>query len=223
MSTVLPNSRIDRLEFFESRIGPWSLSATQIGLSTSLMSALSSQTSAARAAYQAMVAAHNASKSATQGFYQACATMVETGTDYIKTIKSFSDTTNNPSVYQLALLPPPKTPSAQPAPAAPEGLTATLLNNGAIELAWQGSLKGGVACTVWRKLAAEADFTQIGMVTGERKFVDAQLPIGAASGVQYQVRAHRNGLSSEFSEPIAVRFGSASEGGSGEDALRIAA
>jgi hypothetical protein len=220
---ILPSSRIERVEFFESRMSQWSSAATQIGLSTSLMSVLSAQTSAARAAYQAMVAAHNAAAAATQGFYSACATMTETGADYIKTIKSFSATTNNPGVYQIAQLPPPKTPSVQPPPATPANLTATLLNNGAIELAWEGAIKNGVACSVWRKLNSEANFTQIGMVTGEKRYIDANLPIGAASGVQYQVQAHRTGLDSEFSEPIAVRFGAASENGESEGDLKIAA
>lgn len=206
---VLPSSRIDRVEFFEAHIAPWTTNAVAIGLTTTQMATLSSQTSAA--------------KTATQGFYNACGTMTETGADYIKTIKSFSATTNNPNVYQLAQLPPPKTPSVQPPPATPTSLTATLLNNGAVQLDWQGNIKGGVACSVWRKLFNEANFVQVGMVTGERRYVDANLPVGAASGVQYQVQAHRTGQNSEFSEPIAVRFGSVGDEGNGESELKIAA
>lgn len=220
---ILPSSRIDRLEFFEAHLGPFSTNAVAIGLTSAQVATLSSQTSAARAAYQAMLAAHNAAKTATQGFYNACGIMTETGADYIKTIKSFSATTNNPNVYQLAQLPPPKAPSVQPPPATPSSLTATLLNNGAVQLDWQGNIKGGVACSVWRKLASEANFIQVGMVTGERRYVDSNLPVGAASGVQYQVQAHRTGQNSEFSEPIAVRFGSVGDEAGGDGELKIAA
>ena len=45
--------------------------AVAIGLTTAQMATLSAQTSAARTTYNAMVAANNAARTATQGFYNA--------------------------------------------------------------------------------------------------------------------------------------------------------
>lgn len=223
---ILPDSRIKRVEFFESKISPWTSNAVAIGLTAGQATVLSTQTLAARAAFNAMITAQEASKNATQAFYNACQTMTDTGADYLKTIKAFAATTNNPNVFTLAVIPPPKAPTPTPPPATPTDLIATLENLGAIRVSWTASVARGTAFSVWRRLNLTGrSYEQIATVSGTTSFLDETLPAGASgsagSGVLYAVKAHRLDQASAFSEPVLIRFGSV-DGGDGV-ALKIAA
>lgn len=224
---ILPGSRSERLEYIESKVPIWTAASSQIGLSAPQLVLLSTQTSACRAAYQAMISAQQASKNATQAFYNTCATMTDTAADYLKVIKAYAASTNNPGVYTIASIPPNKTPSAPVAPPTPANVTATLLNSGGVRLDWKASIGDGVVFTVWRKLATEANIQQIGLASGAKFFEDNTLPVGTQSstGVVYQVKATRLGLESDFSEPVLVKFGAIASEASpdGDETLRIAA
>ena len=222
---VLPDTRLETLEFCESKNPIWVAQAPNLNLTPAMMTTLVSLTTAARAQYNAMLSAHAAAKSATQAWYDAQEAMRDKAAEYIKTIKAYAGTTNNPNVFNIAQIPPPKAPSAGTAPATPTSLTATLLNSGAIQLDWKANITNGVACTIWRRFGSEANMEQIGTVSGAKSFIDASLPVGTdtASGVWYQVRAERIGLVSDFSEPIFVRFGAIATPNSGESELKIAA
>ncbi len=224
---VLPDTRLGQLEFCESKNPVWTAQAANLNLTPVMMTTLVSLTTAARAQYNAMVAAHAASKTATQAWYDAQEAMRDKAAEYIKTIKAYAGTTNNPNVFNLAQIPPPKSPSASAPPPTPTNLTATLLNSGAIQLDWKGNITSGVVFTVWRRFGSELNMEQVGTVSGAKSFTDATLPVGVqtASGVWYQVRAERIGLFSDFSEPIFVRFGAVAGGdlGTDEEGLKIAA
>jgi len=190
------------------------------------MSSMIALTSAARASYTAMQAARAASTNATQAWYDNQEAMRVKGADLIKVIKAFAASTNNPGVYTAAMLPPPKSPTPLPPPATPTNLTASLLNNGAIKIEWKASIEN-TSFSIWRKLNLTGQaYEQIGVASSNRAFTDSTLPAGglgsAGPGVFYQVQAHRNGLSSEFSEPVSIRFGSV-DGENGESDLKIAA
>jgi hypothetical protein len=223
---ILPDSLLSQLEFFETRNPEWAAAPANLGLSASQMSSMIALTTAARASYTAMQVARAESTNATQAWYDNQEAMRVKGADLIKVIKAFAAATNNPGVYTAALLPPPKSPSPLPPPATPTSLTATLLNNGAIKIEWKASIEG-TSFGVWRKLNLTGQaYEQVGIVTGVRTFTDATLPAGglgsAGPGVFYQVQAHRGGLTSEFSEPVNIRFGSV-DGESGGEELKIAA
>lgn len=216
---VLPDTKLQQLEFCEAHNNVWTAQATNIGLTTTLMTNLVTLTTAARAQYNAMLAAHEAGKTATQSWYDAHNAMRDKAGEYIKTIKAYAGTTNNPNVFNLAQIPPPKAPTTGTAPPTPTSVSATLLNSGAIQLDWKGNITNGVVFTIWRRFGTEANMEQIGTVSGAKSFIDSTLPVGTqtASGVWYQVRAERIGLTSDFSEPIFVRFGAvAGDGGNGE-------
>jgi len=196
------------------------------------MTTLVSLTTAARATYNAMQIQHEQSKNSTQQWYDAITALREKGADYLKAIKAYAATTNNPNVFTLAVIPPPKSPTPTPPPSTPTSLTATLLNNGAIKLDWKASVAKGTAFSVWRKLAGQPSFEQIGLASSDATFTDDTLPVGGGGGggpdsqggVWYQTRAHRLGQSSEFSEPIFVRFGNVAGGSESEGGdLKIAA
>jgi hypothetical protein len=222
---VLPDTRLAQLEYCESKNPVWTAQAANLNLTTGMMTTLVSLTTAARAQYNAMVAAHSAARAATQSWYDAQEAMRDKAAEYIKTIKAYAGTTNNPNVFNLAQIPPPKAPSASTPPATPANVTATLLNSGAIQLDWKGSLSHGVSFTIWRRFGAEANVSQIGTISGAKTFIDTGLPVGieTASGVWYQVRAERVGLVSDFSEPIFVRFGAVATPNDGQSELKIAA
>lgn len=224
---IMPNSYLQQLEFFEAHNVAWTAQAANIGLTTGQMTTLVSMTTAARAAYNAMQVQHENARNSTQQWYDAIAPLREKGADYLKTIKAFAATTNNPSVFTLAVIPPPKTPAAGPPPAIPTDLQAALLPSGAVQISWTGKLSGGVAFSVWRKFNQPADaYVQIATVNGTTAFVDETLPAGASgsagTGVLYAVRAHRVGQSSALSEPALIRFGSV-DGADSQEGLKIAA
>lgn len=226
--SVLPESRLDQLQFFESHVSVWgSAPPTALGLTASQVAALGALTSAARTAYTQMQAQHQAAKASTGTWYDAHDLMRNMGADLIKVIKAYAAATNNPGVYNSAQIPAPKSPTPTPAPSTPTNVVASLQFSGAIGLSWTSSVANGTAFSVWRKLNQSGQaFEQIATVSGTTEFVDQTLPAGAGgsagNGVLYAVQAHRLGLSSELSEPALIRFGSV-DGESGGEELKIAA
>jgi hypothetical protein len=229
---ILPQSNIEVLEFFEAHNVGWSAVPAAIGLTPLMMTEIINLTNAARSAYDTNQIQRDVAKASTQQWYNAIEALRAKGADYLKTIKAFAATTGNPNVFNIAQIPMPKTPTPTPAPGTPTNLAAALANDGAIELTWKASVALGTTFSVWRKLAGQAQFSQIGLASSETTFIDNTLPVGggagggndSAGGVWYQVRAHRLGLESGFSEPIFVRFGRVVEN-DGEDGgeLKIAA
>ncbi|MCZ6836800.1 MAG: hypothetical protein O7G85_13575 [Planctomycetota bacterium] len=95
---VLPESRLAHVDFFETRISPWSVNAVAIGLTLAQTGAQSTLTSNARNSYENMVTARNASKAATAQFYADSDAMKANGADLIKIIKAFASSTDDPNV-----------------------------------------------------------------------------------------------------------------------------
>ena len=129
---ILPESRLGRVEFFEAHIAAWvaGAGANTIGLTAAQTTALNAKITAARTAYNAMIVAREASKAATQAFYNAEAALSDNGAALLATIKAFAETTANPNVYVLAQIPPPAQPSPAGAPTNPTDLGAFLENDG---------------------------------------------------------------------------------------------
>ncbi len=225
---VLPETKIQQLEFCEVHNPIWTAQAVNIGLTTGAMTTLVSLTTAARSSYNAMLAAHEAARNATQQWYDNHAAMRDKAADYIKAIKGYSATTGNPAVYTLAQIPPPKAPAPTPPPATPTNLTVSLLNTGAVQLDWKASVALGTSFSIWRKFNAPGEpYLQIGLASSVTTFTDETLPVGASgnagTGVFYQVQAHRLGLSSPASEPVLIRLGSVEGDSSDGESLKIAA
>ncbi len=239
----------------ESHLGPWSdhagLNSNQIGVTIASVETLESQTAAARAAYEAMLAAQQQARAATQAWHDAQRTMRDTGAGLIQAIKAHAAVVKNPNVYTLAQLPPaknPASPGSAPAPEIPANLQATLTNTGAIRLTWDASTAGGTAFEIYRKAppttpatpappsanaapptslsTAAARFVLIGVASGTRTFTDTSLPAGTSTltPVLYHVRALRRGRASSPSAIIAVQFGEATPaaGTGGRGGLKIA-
>jgi hypothetical protein len=190
---VVPDSRLAKIEFFEQHLAAWTANAVSIGLTAGVVTALGTQTTAARAAYDAAGTARDAAKSATQEFYDQVDTLAGMGSTIIKQIKTFAESTANPNVYTLAQIPPPATPAPTPPPGTPEAFRVELLQSGALVLTWKCPNPPGVPGTVYevrRRLGGAGAFAYVGS-TGGREFEDQTLPAGQTSAT-YQVTAIRS-------------------------------
>ena len=104
------------------------------------------------------------------------------------------------------------TPTSMPAPGTPYRFASTVDAIGQLTLTWdceQPRGSTGVMYVIHRRLGAAGEFAYLGH-TGERRFVDAKLPVGAAN-VTYQVQAVRSTATGEMAEH-SVNFGNAAHG-----------
>lgn len=213
---IVPDSRIDKVVFYETHLTPWTNNAVAIGLTLPEVAALSIATTDARAAYNTMIAARAAAKAATQSFYTSVSNMHSApglGSDMIDTIKNFAQTTDDPNVYTLAQIPPPADPVPAGPPETPTNVSGIINSDGAVELKWKGTLASSTFYEILRKLDGELTWTVIDSV-GAKGYLDNTVPVGTAS-VQYRVRAKRAGFTSAANDPITIRLGVELQTGSG--------
>ena len=211
---ITPKTRLGKIEFYESHVGPWASSAVAIGTTISAVTSLSTLTVAARKAYGEHVLAQDAAKTATQKFYDTVRAMHDgpgAGADMLNNIKAFAETTNNPNVYTLAMIPPPATPGVTPPPGTPSNFIVNLLQDGSVKLTWKCSNPAGIGGTnyeVLRKSGSSTMFTYLGQV-GKKSFTDMTIPAGATPSI-YQVTAYRStqrGLPAQFTVNFGVGGG----------------
>lgn len=225
MPPVLPNSREAMIQWFEQRLSAWAAAPTAIGLTAAQLTSLATMLGDASTDQDAAFAARIASKSATLNYYNSSDDLRSFGSDLIKTIKAFAETTNNPSVYALANVPPPAAPAPLGPPATPTDLRATLDTAGQITVRWEGSRVGGTSFTVERSLTGSTGPWSIVGVSEERSFLDVAVPRGV-DAVSYRVIASRAGGSSTPSSAVSVLFGNTSSQAntaSGNNGLSLAA
>jgi len=213
--TVVPEKRLEKIEFYEAHIAPWTTNATAIGLTGEQVTALDGLTTAARNAYDNAVAARQASKTATQAYYDAVTAMHAgpgAGQDMIDTIRNYAQTGDDPNVYTLAEIPPPATPSAAPPPGTPFDFNINLLQDGSVRLNWKCDNPSGTQGTVYEVLrqdSGESTFTFVG-AAGSRTFTDGSIPAGAAP-VTYRITAVRSTLRGNPAQ-FTVSFGAGGDG-----------
>jgi hypothetical protein len=211
MSSIIPKAIQDKIAFFESHLATWATEATNIGTTAAAVTDLQTKTASARSGYNDQQEAHDIAKSKTAAMRQAVDAMVLAGSDIIKQIKTKAALSGD-SIYTLANIPAPATPSPVPPPGTPFQMKVALYPDGSIQLAWKcnnpvGSV--GTLYNVFRQLGGAGDFVFIGGV-GQRDFVDATIPAGT-SMVVYKIQAVRSsaiGVAGEFN----VKFGSTSGG-----------
>jgi hypothetical protein len=202
---LVPDSRIGQIEFYEAHNPQWTAKASSIGLTAAQMTTLTSLTNAARAAFNVAEATRNAAKSATQDYYAAVSAMANLGSSYISQIRAKAETTNDPTVYSNAQIPPRAAPTPAGPPTNATNVTALLENNGNVQLNWRGTVSQGQFFSIWRKLAGQTTWTQIGSVAA-KSFTDTGVPAGTTFAY-YQIKSHRNSQVSSGSEPVVLLFG----------------
>ncbi len=209
--SVLPDSRLAKLEWFEQRLALWAASAATLEISAAQITDLQTRISAARAAYTFAHIARNNAKSATANYYAASDNLNELGRILIRNIKTTAETTGNPQVYILADVPEPAEPSPLGPPPIPTDLLARLSTSGIVHVTWKCTRRGGTSFQVFRSLTSpdnqNTPYVMIG-VSEEQKFTDSNVPAGYMA-VTYKIVAGRGGGYSDPSDPTILYFGAA--------------
>lgn len=224
MGTV-PSSNLGKVQFYETHLSPWTNHAAAIGLELPAVAALTTATQEARAAYDEMLAARTASKSATQNFYQKVAVMhgdPGLGSDMIDTIKNYAQTTGDPGVYTLADIPAPTPPGEVGPPGTPFDFRVELKQTGAVQFSWKCNNPSGAGGTVYeiRRSIAGGAFEFVDNA-GERRYTDDTIPSGSGPAT-YQITGVRSTVRGETAE-FTIKMGVPGEGGQESGGLSLAA
>lgn len=219
---VIPEDKVGKIEFCENHTTPWAANAVAIGTTAAAVTDLTTKTTAARTAYNAQQAAQSAAKAATNTFNMAVDAMAAAAADIIKQVRVKASTAGN-SVYSLAEIPAPATPSPMGPLGKPSDFKVQLDQTGALNLKWKNSNPRGatgVVYQIWRRLGGVGDFAYLGGV-GDKKYTDDGVPAGTAQ-VQYQIQAVRSTSVGPFAL-FVVNFGAAGGTGGGGASVTEAA
>ncbi len=215
MATYPLTPRLDFLQWCKTHTDVFTNAGPSIGLSTQQAAAFSAAYDAARAAVDDQDAAKEAAKAATQQALEKVRLLQESAALTVATIRLFAESTDNPTVYNVAQINPPQPPTAIPAPNAATDLSATLdANTGNITLRWKATQPEGAVGTtysIFRRAQGQADFVILGS-SGKKSFVD-QTFFAGPDGVEYKVQAVRSGILGPMSATLAVSFGRVSGAG----------
>jgi hypothetical protein len=206
---IVPETRLGRLEFYESHIEPWAVDPVSIGLTPEAVADLAARAEAARLAHDAHLAAQEAARAAALRYRSAVHALHAdpgAGADMIQRIKNHAQSTDDPNVYARARLPAPAPASPAPRPGTPFAFEVDLLQTGALTLSWQcDNPAAGTVYEITRAIEG-GPFTFIA-TAGERRFTDDTLSTGATSAT-YQVTALRStgrGSPARFGVNFGVR------------------
>lgn len=211
---LVPNGRLQRVEFYEQHRGAWEANAVAIGLTAAQVTALMAKVAAARDQYGKVGETRDAARSANDKFTLNVDEMQDLGMAAIRAIKNKAESTHDMNVYVLAGLPMPTPPAPLPAPGTPDNFRIALLATGALELRWKCANPSGSQGTIYevqRRIGGEGEpFVVIGG-SGTRKFEDGTLPAGTASATYLitAVRSTARGNPAQFT----VNFGVSAGGG----------
>jgi hypothetical protein len=220
--SVIPDRDADCIQFFEQRADAWLEHAPDIGLTADSANQVKADTTAARDAYTAALAAREASKVATMALSEAMRALRTDGGNAVKTIRAYAQTTGIEKVYQNAMIPPPAEPRRNTPPARPTDLRASLdASSGALRITWKcAQPEPGTSYAITRRTGGAGAFAFVGVATGRKSFVDPTIPAGATR-VEYKVTGQRGTVTGPASAVLSVQFG-AQGGGGGAGTLTIA-
>ena len=204
--SVVPATRIGKVEFYENHNAGWLTNATALGTTSGAVTALTTLTTAARDAYNEQQVAQAAARAKTLAFNNAVDAMARAGSDIIKQVRAKAATAGD-GVYVLAQIPAPALPSPVGTPGTPYRFQAALKPNGSVELKWKCDNPAGctgVIYQVFRKVESTGEYVYVGGV-GTREFVDATVPAGVPT-VMYQIQGTRTTAVGDAAE-FVVNFG----------------
>jgi hypothetical protein len=210
--SVVPRTLVEKLQYFESRVGKWLERAPEIGTTDAEVEALQAKLELARAAFDAQQAAQGAARAATMAFNRVLAEAATAGATIIQQVRTRAATSDDEGVYRLALIPAPAKPAPIAPPGKPTAFTFKVRQCGELELRWACKNPRGAVGTMYhvsRRVGWTGPFEFLGAV-GKRRFVDETLPAGAST-VIYKVQAVRStavGDAAEYLISIGTRPGS---------------
>lgn len=217
MSTNLPSTIPDFLNWCEAHSDLWLTNFASIGISESQAQAFKALYTAMAASNSAAIAARMASKDATVAFQNDLTATRATAAAFVAVIKAFAESTDNPNVYSLAGVSPDDPRSVLPPPLPPQSFVATVNPSGSIRLTWKVTQPKGVnnvTYMVKRRIpGVDSAFVTIG-TAGRKEFTDETLPLGV-DAVNYIVQPRRGDSLGNESNVLALQFGSVAGGGGG--------
>jgi hypothetical protein len=225
MATI-PDKIAERLAFFEYHLPVWAADPALIGLNAAQISDLAIRTAAARTAFDDAQAARSVSRAKTVSQTEAMGDMSNLGSDLVKTIRAFAETTDNVNVYSVAEIPPPAPPTPTGPPEVPTNIDASINNFGEIKVSWKASRAAGTQFIIQRQLKSVdgtlGNWTFAGSSVSN-DYTDNTVPTGFAA-VNYRVYAQRPGGQSDASITVTLNFGTGNTSTSaGDQDLTLAA
>lgn len=213
MTAVLPQNRGAFMAFAAAHGPAWSGVESQIGLTGAEVATIKAKIASAEDAIKNADAARSAAKASTLAANDEVSELRTLMAAAVKKIKGFAQQTGNASVFSIAQIDPPAPPTPSQAPSAPFELTAVLApSTGALTVKWRSSQPKGVSGVVFvvKRKTGTGAYTQLGF-TGERSFIDANIPAGV-TGVTYLIEAYRGNLVCANPPTLNVQFGTGSNG-----------
>jgi hypothetical protein len=208
----LPSSKIGKLEYLEGRVDRWDADPDAVGLAPGQSAAAVESTEAARAAYDAMLAARRHAEAMHDAWLGAVKKAENDGRSCLRSIVTFAKNSPQPgAIYARASVEPPRDKAPLGKPATPAKLKISLDTQGRAKLTWGGTRHGGTVFTVQRRVASvdgQAGPWETIATVPQRKWTDEATPSGVLN-ISYRVRGERVGGASPFSSPIALPLGSA--------------
>lgn len=208
---IVPKNPTAKVAFYASKTTGWAASAVAIGTTTAAVTDLTTKVTSAQTKIAAALAAKEASKNATADADLAVRDMAHAGAAIIQQIKAKA-AVSGPSIYILANIPAPATPTPVPPPGTPVDFRAALNPDGSLKLSWKCPNPPGAPGTIYqvaRRIGGSGAFVSLTSV-GTRSLTDPTVPSGTAS-VTYRINAVRStaiGLAAEF----IVNFGTGLSG-----------
>lgn len=207
---IVPKKNSEKVAFYASKTTGWSTNAVAIGTTAAAVTDLTTKVTAATTKIAAALAAKEAAKNATADADLAVKDMAHAGAAIIQQIKAKA-AVSGPSIYILAQIPAPATPSPVPPPGTPVDFKAALNPDGSLKLTWKCPNPPSAPGTIYQiaRRIGTAAFSALTSV-GTRSLTDNTVPAGTAS-VTYRITAVRStttGLAAEF----IVNFGTGASG-----------
>ncbi len=212
MGSVLPNGKIEKVQWCETHKDAWQTNSVGMGSSAATVTAWAAKVVAARAKFENQKMLQQAAQMATIEFHDSVADLSRSTSDIIKQVKTKASIDGTNDAYTLAQVPPPATPGPAPIPGTPFAFKAELIpGEGALTLTWKCTNAGnahGVTYQISRRTSPMGEFQYIATV-GPKTFSDATLPAGS-SQVTYKIVAIRStarGNAAEFTVNFGVGTG----------------
>jgi hypothetical protein len=214
MGTV-PQKNVEKLGFYVTHKAVWTGQEAAIGLLPADTTQLGTLNDLAQAAYQDHLDKLSAAKAATATWNTTMENLGAFGAQLIGKIRVKAKAVGGDSVYNLAQIPAPSTPTPVGTPGTATNFKASLLQSGALKLGWKCSSPAGatqVQYTVLRRIngTGSGGAWQFVGVVGRKSITDTTLAAGAAS-VTYQITASRATAIGEPAE-FNVNFGVSGSG-----------
>lgn len=214
LMSTLPDKREELITWCQAHAPVWEGNPASIGLTVAQANAFIDLTEEAQTALLNQEKAKQAALSATNSAQETIGDLRSMAGEFLRTIRAFAATTNNPQVFINAQIPPTAAPSPVGPPGTPDNFKIALDSQGAITLRWKCQNPGaasGTSYIVRRRFGSSGEFLFVG-VANKKTFTDSTIS-GNVSQVQYTVQAVRSDQSGPLSQTVVVRFGSGGAGG----------